>query len=84
MNLPQLPADKANHFVYGALIALVVALTADPLTAMLVCGIAAAAKEARDLMTRRGTPDLFDFLCTLAGGLVVVLPSAFSRLGVNP
>ena len=74
MKLPLIPQDKANHFVYGAAIALLPALTTDPLTALIVCDIFAAVKEFRDLVTKKGTPDLFDFLWTLAGGAVVVLP----------
>lgn len=73
MKLPLIAQDKANHFVYGALGTFAVQLMSDPLTALIVCGLVAAAKEFYDHVSKKGTPDLFDFLWTLGGGAVVAL-----------
>ena len=85
MQLPQLPADKGNHFLYGAVAAAIAApigvyfgLPAS--IAALAGSIAAgAAKEALDYwqntqaLKRGETPlhsvDVYDFLATAAGGL---------------
>jgi hypothetical protein len=81
MNLPSLPADKANHFVYGACAAALGGLHS-VLAGLMLCALLAIAKEVRDRVTRRGTPDLLDALATVAGGLVALLPLAAWRLGV--
>jgi len=82
MTLPQLPADKANHFVYGALLAALGSLHSIAI-GVLLCVVFAIGKELSDRASRRGNPELLDALATLAGGLVVLLPLAVWRLGVN-
>lgn len=52
---PSLPADKANHAVYGNVAALA------------AVGVAAA-KEIWDYTTGKGKPELADFAATCAGG----------------
>ena len=85
MNLPIIPQDKANHFVYGSAIAIFAGAAAKELGLPVVpCSIAAAtffaaAKEALDwyknYKTRLvgATPthgvEFADFLATVAGGL---------------
>lgn len=79
MNLPQLPADKANHFLYGCAIAVAGAFAAlqaglDPRMG----AIAAAAgfgvgKEVYDKVSKKGTPDVVDAVVTAAGAAPVVL-----------
>ena len=79
MNLPQLPQDKANHYIYGSAAAVVGAHVAmqlgiDPRLGAV--GTAAAfgfAKEAYDRLTKKGTPDLNDAIATAAGATPVVL-----------
>jgi hypothetical protein len=77
MTLPQLPQDKANHFIYGLLIFGVVGLYS-PLAGLIAAVVAAAAKEASDAyINYRATGSVFkgphgfelwDFLATSAGG----------------
>ena len=62
--------DKANHFVYGALWALIGVLVASPTAGMLFCLFWAVARE----MSGPTSPDLRDVLWTLAGGAAVCLP----------
>lgn len=87
--MPSLPQDKANHFLYGALIAKTILLAAplvgyDPQASALI-GVAAIAvlKEASDaLINKRATGDpmhgphgveLLDAVATFTGALVVAL-----------
>ena len=69
MKLPQLPQDKANHVVYGVAIYLAVAPLAGGLIALAAVTFVAAFKEFIDWRTGGGTPELLDFLATVAGGL---------------
>jgi hypothetical protein len=78
MTLPSLPADKANHFVFGACAAALGGLHS-VLMGLLLCAVLAVGKELRDRITRRGTPELLDAVATLAGGVVALLPLAVWR-----
>jgi len=85
MPLPQLPADKANHFLYGtvaAAIAVPIGLylgLPSSISALAGSIAAGAAKELIDaaqnyMERRRGeqplhSVDVYDFLATAAGGL---------------
>lgn len=80
MNLPQLPADKANHFVYGAALGALGGLHSVAAGAA-VCTAFAIGKEWRDYITKRGNPEAMDALATLAGGAVALLPLAVWRVG---
>jgi len=68
----KLPIDKQAHFWAGAAIAASVTLYAGPLFGLAACVLAGAAKEVYDA-TGRGTPDVWDFVATVAGS-VVILP----------
>jgi hypothetical protein len=77
--LPLLPADKANHALYGGVAAVLGALGA-PLVglrphqgALVLCLALALAKEAYDRHTGRGNAELADVVATLAGGVPVFL-----------
>lgn len=76
MKLPTLEFDKANHWVYGSVLAAVGALF-DPLAGALLCNGFAIGKEIRDRVTGKGTPDRWDALWTMIGGAVVLLPFVF-------
>lgn len=77
--LPQLPQDKANHAVYGAVLGLVGAIGAKllgappALGAVALAGGIGVAKEAYDRTSKRGTPDTLDAIATAAGGVAVGL-----------
>ena len=82
--MPQLPADKANHFFYGSLIFLaVLAISRRPDVAYGLVVLAAVGKEALDklsnmravkagLMPTHGV-EFLDALATCAGGAVPLL-----------
>lgn len=81
MNLPVLPADKANHFAYGAVLAGIGALHS-VLAGAALCAVFAIGKEVYDRVSGKGNPEVADALATLAGALPVVLPLAAWRMGV--
>jgi hypothetical protein len=77
MSLPSLPQDKANHFVYGAIIA---ALTSffSPHIAIVAVVIVGAGKELSDWwQNQRGGNhgiEIMDAVSTICGGLIVIAP----------
>lgn len=72
MNLPVLPQDKANHAVYGAVIAAIVSLVGLPLALLVVAGFAIG-KEVYDW--RQNKPyEVMDAVATVCGGLLVLAP----------
>ncbi|MFN4115635.1 MAG: hypothetical protein ACK4F7_03935 [Inhella sp.] len=73
MNLPTLPADKANHMVYGAVLASLGGMHS-VLAGAALCAVFAIGKEAMDRVRKTGTPDLLDAVATLAGGALVLAP----------
>lgn len=84
MRLPDIPHDKALHALYGALItALVLSLLllrqASPMRAAAIAlAVVAAVGALKELADRRSpahTPELMDFLSTIAGGMLVLLPT---------
>jgi hypothetical protein len=81
MNLPQLPADKANHFAYGAALAGVGALHS-VLAGAALCALFAIGKEVYDRVTKRGNPEVADAVATLLGAVPVLVPLSAWRLGV--
>lgn len=88
--LPVIPQDKANHFVYGAVIFTVAyvlftiaGLPALPIAAGAVVGFAVG-KEVYDKMHKENhTPDIKDALATMAGGFVVALPLLINLKGLT-
>lgn len=75
MNLPTLPADKANHLAYGALLACVGAFHSVAAGAVL-CVVFAVGKEVLDRVRKTGQPEPADALATIAGGALVLLHPA--------
>lgn len=68
-----IPADKANHFIAGTVIYCLVSLFLTPVVALAPVVIIGATKEAYDKYSKKGTPDVIDFLYTIAGALPVLL-----------
>ena len=78
--MPQLPADKANHAIYGALIFLLaLAILRRPDVAYGLVVAAAVGKEALDWLSNQRSErpthgvEWFDALATCAGGAVPLL-----------
>jgi len=72
--LHRVPKDKLLHFFYGALIACFVSLVLSPWWGILAATVAATIKESWDYFSQ-GEVEGSDFLFTVFGGIVVVLPA---------
>ena len=68
-----IPQDKANHFVYGAILASAGALYSIEVGAAL-CLAVAVGKEIYDRVSGKGHPEIADIVATVVGGAVVLLP----------
>ena len=72
MKLPQLPQDKANHFIYGAFIYALLAIVFEPLACIFLVMSAAFFKEFYDTYTDSDF-SFGDFFATTFGGLFSML-----------
>jgi hypothetical protein len=90
MNLPQLPTDKANHAIYGAVIFdACFLLTRSLLVSLCVMAVIAVFKEVSDAFINwRATGDamhgphgveFLDAAATCFGGILVALPLVLMR-----
>ena len=77
MNLPVLPQDKANHAIYGAVIAAIVSVVGLPLALLVVAGFAIG-KEVYDWRQNK-QPEMLDAVATVCGGLLVLAPQFINR-----
>ena len=73
MKLPIIPLDKANHFIYGAVISGLAILVMPTMYAFMLTALAGVGKEIYDLYSKKGTPDVNDFLYTIAGSAPVLI-----------
>lgn len=74
MKLPQLPLDKANHFVYGTgVYAVVKLLTGNKEYAFLAAVAASVVKEVIDKTTNKGKPELMDAVATVVPGIMLYI-----------
>ena len=71
MSLPQLPQDKANHFVYGAVLCASCHWAIGPY-ALLVVAAVAIGKEVYDVYSKTGHGEKADALWTIVGGALVL------------
>jgi hypothetical protein len=69
MNNFLIPVDKANHFIAGTLIYVLSAIIFSPIFAIIPLVMIALGKETYDYITKKGTPDVIDFLFTILGAL---------------
>ena len=72
MNIPQ---DKKKHFVAGFAITVVVSLFFGYIIGAVAAVIAAAGKGLYDKVTRKGTPEVLDFVATVLGAVAAVATS---------
>lgn len=73
MNLPMIPHDKANHFIYGLVITAIILFLYNMASAISVCVLLAVSKEIYDI---KGSGfNWIDLLFTLLGGITAILIS---------
>jgi uncharacterized protein YfiM (DUF2279 family) len=71
--LPMLPADKANHFIYGTVLqAAGQSCGFEPAMVLGVVALIAVAKEVWDGF-KNGEPSVGDAVCTVFGAVAVVV-----------
>ena len=68
--LANIPQDKAGHFIAGLLIYALLHFI-NPLIGLMAVAIAAIGKEVYDYLNRdKHTPDVWDSIATMLGGLI--------------
>jgi len=80
MALPQLPQDKANHFIYGAIIYLIASFILEPYPAFFIVGSVAFLKEFYDTYTPSADFSFKDFFSTISGGLLIFIAQHINHL----
>lgn len=76
MKLPLIPQDKANHFIYGLIIFTSISPILGVLFGLGICIVAAFMKELYDLQHKAiHTPDIYDAIWTIAGGVTGLIIS---------
>ena len=75
MNLPFIECDKANHIIYGASVYILATIvTQSPAVGLVACTAVGVGKEIYDSRdTNHHTPDVWDAVATVAGGLAIFL-----------
>lgn len=73
MKLPLIPQDKANHFIYGTCLYLLFSFFVSPLNSLIITSLIAIGKEVFDRISRKGNPEVLDFLWTLLGAFIVYI-----------
>jgi hypothetical protein len=68
-----IPQDKANHFVYGFLIFAFFSLFFTEIICLIIVAFIAAAKEIYDKVSKKGTPELLDFVFTVIPALILTI-----------
>lgn len=81
--ISRIPDDKKKHLAAGFAICAIVSLFCGYAIGFMVAAIAAAGKEARDYITKKGTPELADFVYTIVGALVFIAFSVVLSLLVQ-
>ena len=67
----RVPKDKAMHFCAGLALSILAGLFAYPMFGLLIAAAVGALKEiVWDWLLKKGTPELLDFVATVAGGAI--------------
>ena len=66
-----MPKDKQKHLFAGLALSLLVGLLCNPFWGLTTAIVVGAAKEITwDWLLKKGTPELLDFVATVAGGAI--------------
>lgn len=66
-----MPEDKQKHILAGMALAIIAGLLFCPRIGLATAAVIGALKEIIwDLLLKRGTPELLDFVATVAGGVM--------------
>jgi hypothetical protein len=78
MNIPLIPLDKANHFIYGFVIYFIANLFLNPFISLGVVLLFALGKEVVDEINYKGF-DKMDLLVTLLPAVLLVLKTLIKK-----
>ena len=66
-----MPQDKKKHLLAGLALAIIAGLLFCPLVGLVTAAVVGALKEIIwDWLLKKGTPELLDFVATVAGGVI--------------
>ena len=74
-----IPKDKQKHFLAGLALSILAGLLFCPIVGLATAAVVGALKEIIwDWLLKKGTPELLDFVATVAGGVLgaVILHAA--------
>ena len=78
--ISSIPTNKKKHFSAGFVICAIVSLFCGYLFGLAAAAIAAAGKEVRDYITKKGMPEFADFVYTIVGAVAFILCSVVVTL----
>lgn len=78
-----IPTDKKKHLAAGFAICAIVSLLFGYVIGLIAATIAGAEKEARDYITKKGTPEFADFAYTVVGAFMFIAFSVVLSLLVQ-
>lgn len=78
MKLPLIELDKANHFIYGNILALIFSLFLSIEISLLAVFAVANGKEIYDKVSGKGTLDIMDVVWTMFGAITIFIATTFS------
>jgi len=79
MKLPQLPQDKANHFIYGFVIYVLANLFLNPYYSLAVVITFGVGREVVQKIIKKGKAEIMDAVWTIIPALILMLVMLFSQ-----
>lgn len=78
--IKNIPADKKKHLIVGFIVCAIVSMLFGYIVGFVSALVARAGKEAYDYFTKKGTPEIADFLYTAVGAVCFLVVSALITL----
>ena len=78
--IKNIPADKKKHLIAGFIVCAIVSMLFGYIVGFVSALVAGAGKEAYDYFTKKGTPEIADFLYTAVGAVCFLIVSALITL----
>ena len=75
-----IPADKKKHFIAGFIVCAIVSMFFGYIIGFISALVVAGGKEASDYFTKKGMPELADFIYSAVGAVCFLIVSAFITL----
>lgn len=78
--IKNIPADKKKNLIAGFIVCAIVSMFFGYIVGFVSALVAGAGKEAYDYFTKKGTPEIADFLYTAVGAVCFLVVSALITL----